>query len=197
MNKNKSCSITIISVILLLTCLFISIISSSNAWFVISDPNRIQMDVLIEDVKFTVYQNSVSEANKINPLNKESYVTIDGIVEPDIEKELTLILKNEDQSGGSRYVRFKFEVMVSGTTTALSGVSITGYDETTIETNKFTKIGDYYYYCGTGNYMIPMEQDDQATMLTGFTVPYSAMKDLTHSESLKIVLTIETSDEGF
>ena len=196
MIRKKSCSITVISVMLLLTCLFISIISSSGAWFVISDPNRIQIEVLIEDLKLTVYQNSVSESNKINPLNKNSYITLNGVIRPDEEKGLTLILKNDDQSGGYRYVRFKLDVVVSGTTTPLSGVTLGGYDEIAIDSNKFSKNEGYYYYCGTGGFMVPMQQNDQATMLTGFTIPYSAMRNLTHSESLKIVLTIETSEDG-
>lgn len=181
---------------LLLACLFCSIIGASNAWFVVSDPNRIEINVLIEDLKLSLYQNSVASANKIDTLDKSSYVTLAGPIEPDVKENLTLILKNEDASGGSRYVRFKFDVMVSGTTTALSGVTISGFDETSNDANKFSKVDDYYYYTGTGSTPTAMVKNAQATMLTGFTIPYSSMKDLKHSESLKIVLTIETSANG-
>ena len=178
---------------IILTCLFLSAIGSANSWFVLSNPNRIQMEILIEDLRLSVYQNSVAASNKIDPLNKNSFISLSGPIDPDKTEELTMIIKNEDVSGGSRFVRFKFEVMVSGTTTPLSGVTISGFDETSNDSNKFSEINGYYYYTGTGNIPIAMVQNAQATMFTGFKIPYSSMKDLKHSESLKIVLTIETS----
>ncbi len=191
--KEKTRSITIISVMMLLTCLFFSVIGASKAWFVVSDPNRIEINVLIEDLQLSLYQNSIAPANKIDTLSKNSYITLSGPIESDVSESLTLILKNEDASGGSRYVRFKFEVMVSGTDTALSGVTISGSDETKNDANIFSYINNYYYYTGTDSIPTSMDSNDQATMLTGFTIPYSSMKNLKHSESLKIVLTIETS----
>jgi len=184
--KGKTWSITIVSVMIILTCLFLSAIGSANSWFVVSNPNRIQMEIMIEDLRLSVYQNSVAQSNKIDPLNKNSFISLSGPIEPDKTEELTIIIKNEDVSGGSRYVRFKFEVMVSGTTTPLSGVTISGE-------NGFSSINEYYYYTGSDSIPQEMQQNNQATMLTGFKIPYSSMKDLKHSESLKIVLTIETS----
>ena len=184
--KTSSISINVLSAFVILLCLLLGVVNPVNAWFTDSHKNGVKIVVDIGDLKLKVYQNSKATANEIftnedNVANETNqYVTLSGEIKPDTAVGLTLILSNEDQGSASMYVRYKFELYRrTQTTDVLLTTNLAGFtaQSTTQKGFKLNTTDGYYYYKDTTGANALFEKNATATMMTSFTVPYSAFVD--------------------
>ena len=199
--KTNSISTFVVSAITLLICLFCTIVGSTNSWFMMSSYSPgIQVQIDIRQLQLKVYQGSVSSENEITVLSEaDDNIVLSGKIVPGVAKNLTLILKNEDTSSNSLYVRFKFELFAisvdenGDATTTIVPCTLSGFTAPAGANNGFVLSGGYYYYQNSSGNNVKFTSNSQATMLTSFTVPVSsfASSGLNGNETLKIVLTVE------
>ena len=187
MNKKaSSISINIVSAFVILLCLLLGVVNPVNAWFTDAHKNGVKIVVDIGDLKLKLYQNSKSTANEIftnedNLANSTTqYVTLSGEIKPDTNVGLTLILSNEDQGSASMFVRYKFELYRrTQTTDVLLTTNLSGFTAQSGSQKgfKLNTTDGYYYYKNTTGENALFEKNATATIMTGFTVPYSAFVD--------------------
>ena len=119
---------------------------------------------------------------------------------------LTLILSNEDQGSASMYVRYKFELYKrTQTTDVLLTTTLAGYTAQSSSQKgfKLNTTDGYYYYKDTAGANTLFEKNATATMMTSFTVPYSAFVDqngtmlISDCDTVYIKLIIDASVANF
>ena len=212
--KVNSISINIVSVLIILVCLLLSIVTPTNAWFSASTNDGVIVSVDIGDLKLKVYQNSVIDANEIysDEINTKfmsdnidstqpKYLVLSGEIIPDEPVDLVLFLANKDLGSTSMYVRFKFEIYVRGVLgdTKLNNVTLINYDVPNGTSCGFVKDGDYYYYKNISNENALLAKGQSVKMMEKFNVPLSCfMNDdgtmvYTNSESIYVKLAVEAS----
>lgn len=199
--KKSTLPINLLSAFVILLCVFMSIISPSNAWFKDSQDKGIQITVKVGDLKLSLYHTSVTSSNllytdKVNNENETdndnttttSYIPLSGKIEADKPVALKLILSNEASDSIPMFVRFKFELYSRGIDedtlieTELTGM---GNPEDLIasdnpELSSDTLVLDnsaagqgFYYLQNSSNKEVVLGKNKKLTLFTHFTIPKS------------------------
>lgn len=183
--KATKFSINILSILIILTCVLLPVFGETNAWFTSEQRNGIQISASINNLNLKVYQDSVADANRISDTR---VIALSGVVKPDTDIGLTLLLDNADV-GGDMFVRFSFVVKAKKSDDS----------EVVVPTSlslgsKFVQsVGYYYYQSSSGRVAFPAKTTE--TMMTSFRYSMSDFKskNLSGSETLRIYLTVEAS----
>lgn len=186
LKKEKISSILVVSILIVLMCLFMFITSFSYAWFSVRETNGIQINVNIEgQLAWNVYQVENSTNRK---LSDTSYIKVyENNTEvhellPDTTYTANIIIKEEENLNLSAYLKYKIEFMTQ------SGVNINanigGMD------SNFAKIGSYYLYRNSGIDAV-LPNNASLVLMNNFSIPHDEFIKLQDSESIKIVLTID------
>ena len=206
--RTKSISINILSVFIILICVFMGVVGKTNSWFTAKHQDGVQIEVVIGNLLLKIYQITGTNGENSREIYSDQknaelktdtqYVELSGEIKPDTDITLNLKLANEDQGATSMYVKFKFEVFKRGTLSDENlYATIKGFDAPTQNTKGFVKNGDYYYYQNTsGN--VQMEKNETAIMMQSFSIPYSSFLDdngdiANGSDTIYIKLTVDTS----
>ena len=180
--KTTSISINVLSVLTILMCLLLCVITPTNSWFMDSHNDGVQILVDVGTLKLKVYQNSVPTESELatNPTKNEifsnvtnsnyetdknedqtentktnpQYISLGGEIKPDTAVPLTLILANKDEGSASMYVRFKLEVYSRGITadTLLEGVTLSGYNAPLSEGTELESAEGFVFNSADGYY---------------------------------------------
>lgn len=206
LKKTKGISINIVSVFVILTCLLLSCVGVTNAWFTSEHQNGVEIVVNIGDLKLSLYQkigdNYVQVFN--NTENKTSanpnYIVLDNKIVPDEDVNLNLKINNEDPGSTSMYLRFKFELFIRGVEEdTLLPCNIDGFDEPTETSYGFTYNNGYYYYTNVNGENVQFAKSSSAILMESFNVDYSNFIEsdgdfaLVDSDVIYIKLTIDAS----
>lgn len=225
LKQSKSISINIVSVLIILTCLLLGLVSPTNAWFTDQHKDGILIGVTVgnlnlklyqittnassQDVETEIYTNLKNETNETDDDSSTTtqFIMLDGKISPDEAVTLRLKLKNLDKGQSSMYIKFKFELYIRGVTAdSLITTSIAGFTAPTSITKGFVKgQDDYYYYKATSaanaeNAMIA--KSEEVMLMTSFTVPYSSFMDsngnmlIKNSDIVYIKLDVEASENA-
>lgn len=185
-NKTRGFSILIYSVFIALACLFVSIISSTNAWFSTDLRKGMFFELNVGSLDVNLYQDEVGPLNLLKPtsmqLSKGEYDLTNS-------PELKLILCNTVSGSQDMYARFSFQVY------ALQwGKEI--LLDVTVKGSEFEKNDDDGKFYSSDK--ILTSEEEGYVLLTGFTINGVAEGSATirGGESLKVVLTIEGSLES-
>ena len=202
MKKTKSrIELLFITAIALLVALLCSI-NITGAWFSSGDGLKVECTVTIGKFNLQLWQNEVNTGTRVysSTENATSYLDLSNagankIILPDTSYGLTLKLYNADKGTSSFKLRYKINFIVCGKTsdTTLNNVTITGVD------SSFTKSGDWYYYGSSSTSLNEFKYQTSATLITGFSIPYSEFyaKGL-NGENLKVELIVDcTSNSTF
>ena len=215
--RTKSISINIISVLIILVCLSLGVLGSTNAWFTDTFKQGVQIEIVVANLNLRVYQkegttereiNTIAENTKVETDNDNStnpqYVSVSGEFEPDVPVGLQLILKNEDIGSASMYVRFKLQMFKRGVSSDVEvPIEVGGNGILEGYTKGFMKVaGDssgYYYYQDSTKTNVTFDTGETAIMMQNFTVPYTSFIDsagnmlITGSDTVYLKLTVEAS----
>ena len=196
--EKQSVLIKVLSVIAVLICLLLLVVRPTNAWFYHKTSSPVvQFSVHVKNFELSLYQDSISNETKLTPATEDDdNIRLSGALPFDQDIPLSLLIRNEDSGSSSVYVRFKFEVYalkadenVALTTSVTSG-------------STFSKVGDYYYFQnGSGANQIFTQPADNLgcqQLMSAFQISSSNLgSNVTGSETIRIVLTIESSGSDF
>lgn len=188
--KTNSISINVLSVLVILVCLLLTIVTPVNSWFGDYSNNGVIVSVDIGDLKLKLYQNSVADANEVysNNVNNDyisdnsnqtqpKYLVLNGEIVAGEPVDLMLILANRDLGSASMYVRFKFEIYVRGASgdTKINGVTLIGYDVPNATVNGFVEdiSTGYYYYKNSSGENALLGKGQSTTLMKKFQIPLS------------------------
>ena len=211
--QTTSISINILSVLVILMCVLLASLGTTNAWFTYERKEGVLVEIQVGALKLNVYQNLKGVETKLltttdneNPnTEKKQYVELEKTIEPDIPVDLVLTIKNEDPGSASMYVRFKFELYARGVSSDKQiDVEINDFTSPSTEENNVhdgfvLNEGYYYYKDSTGAVNAPFKRGATATLMQSFTVPYSSFMDsignmlLSNSDTLYIKLIVDAS----
>lgn len=208
LKKEKSLSINILSVLLILISLFACYFYGVNAWFSQTHNNGVEIYIDFADLMINVYQKENGNNRLITPISETdspSFINLSGGIVPDEEKSLELILGNDNAGSSPVFVRFKFELYVRGVEQDKCIASeIYGVDAQTATSEgfKFDEETGYYYYSDKAGNPTKVASGAIVTMMTGFIVDYEnllASGDLFNlsSESMYVVFTIDANLSGW
>ena len=216
MNKpTKSISINILSVFIILMCVLMGVVGTTNSWFTTEHKNGVQIKVDIGSLLLKVYQldeqdneTEIFSDETNSGLAQESkptqYVSLSGVISPNEDVSLKLKLSNDDKGAASMYVRFQFQIFRRGVDadSEILDVTIKGYDTPNASGNKFAKVNNYYYYQNSQGQNVKLEKQTSATMMTSFQIGFSGFVDeqgnlLSRSDSIYIKLTVDASASGW
>lgn len=192
-SKRQGSLINILSLALVLVCLFMPIIGSADSWFTYSGSNVVQITASMSGIDIALYHTSVASGNviKTNTENSDAgtanYIPLNGAIHPDTVKPLTLIVENTKET--SVYVKFKFEVYADG----LEGDTLI---PCSITNSGFTQSGDYFVYGNTAA-GTSIAQNGTATLMTGFTIAYEDFETIGNSETIKLKVEVIASSVAF
>ena len=213
----KQISINILSTLLMLMSVFILMISPSNSWFTDERHMGIVFDIKLKNMELRLYQIIGSTRTNIltNEQNEEfaadenvttnpQYLILDGEIVPDVENNLHLVLKNEDDESEALGFKFKFQLFSVGVTSDKEiACEIKGFDVPGNSSSGygFAKIsGDasgFYYYQDSNKNNVALPKNSEAMLMQKFVVPYSEFIDangnilIANSETVYVKLTIE------
>ena len=204
--KRKSISITIISALLLLTCLFAYLILPTNSWFSTSHSEGIKVTVKVAALNLNVYQDSVTSSNLLTTLDDAEaetprYINLpNGKVLPDTAMDLKLIASNTSAGAVAMYIRFKVQLYAltySGNTLIPCEVSRTTETENA-SSGTFELENDGYYYFRNNGENVKLAINASETLMEKIVIPQSSFNNngnmlIDGGETLKIVVTIEGS----
>ena len=192
--KQRSSPIIILSVAIVLMSLFLSVVGFSNSWFAVSmdstDTSGIRVELNISSqLAWNVYQRTDSTDRK---LGEDSYIELSGEIVPDTEYPVTLVLKEEDLSNNTAYLRYKIDFVThNGTTISPVTINLQENEENLVKDDD----GYYYYRSNSANAELP--KGAELILMESFSIPLETFDSLQNSESIKIVLTVEASDTAF
>lgn len=188
--KRQQNLINILSLVLVLVCLFMPIIGVTDSWFTYQGANLVEIEANMTGVEIKLYHTSVSDSNPNNeilPANSAtSYIPLSGEITPDTAIPLTLIVKNIQAA--SIYVKFKFEVYADGATDTLIPCSLTN--------SNYTASGSYWVY-GDTTAGDAVSQNGTITLMTAFTIDYDDFETIGDSETIKLKLEVVASSVAF
>ena len=209
MIKNKKAiSFNIVSIFIILICLFVGIIGQTNAWFK-SEQNNIEITVVVGSLNFKLYHDSITEENEIytnnvnNVETEPSYIPLSGEIVPDKPVDLNLILANEeDSSSPDMYIKFNFKLYAQGLSQDTEiATTLLGFANPTTDTAGFVKDAEgYYHYAkqnGVSYTSVAFKGGTNTTLMTKFKVSLEEFLKLKGSETVKIDLVIETSTTAY
>lgn len=203
--KIKSNSIILLSIMILLICLFMPLINNSNSWFTQKNTSTLQFDVVVSDLNASIEQ--VVDAETIT-LSNENYINFSGKIYPDVQNSLSVQVRNKDAGTAILYFRYKLELYaVSGNGDKKIPINVANIAPTGSK-NGFNGVNvdgqEYFVYQNSSGTNVKLDSavDEAgfvAQMFEGFTIPMSSFLDLALSggETLKLVLTVESSLEDF
>lgn len=221
--KTKPISINILSVFIILTCLLLSVVGTTNAWFTDKHHDGILINISVGNLNLKLFQITKDSQdqeieteiltnlkNEQNATDKDDntvtqYIVLDGKIIPDEWVGLKLKLKNSDKGKSSMYVKFKFELYLRGVSSdTLVETEIKGYQSPDENTKGFVEGEEGFYYYkesslqDANNSLI--EQEEDPLIMTHFKVPYSSFVDangnmlIKNSETIYIKIIVEASD---
>ncbi len=209
MIKNKKAiSFNIVSIFIVLICLFVGIIGQTNAWFK-TEQNNIEMTVIVGGLNFKLYHDSITEENEIytNYANSveavPSYIPLSGEIVPDKPVDLNLILANEeDVSSPDMYIKFSFKLCARGLSKDTEiATTLLGFENPTTDIAGFVKDTEGYYHYAKqngGSYTsVAFKGGTNATLMTQFKVSLEEFLKLKGSETVKIDLIVEASTTAY
>ncbi len=197
-------------------------VGKTNSWFSYSNFKGVEIVAQIGILDLKLYQQIGGNTNEIltNEVNseesKKQFVQISGVINPDEEKDLILILKNQDPGSTSMYVKFKFEIYARGVTQdTLIPTEISGFAKPSDSANGFVldeESGFYYLKNNSGDNVV-LRSAKELTKETGtavavgeeiklmekFKIPFSSYVAAngnfkhTNSETIYIKLTVIAS----
>lgn len=204
--KTGSISISVMAVLIALTCLLLSLVVGTNSWFTSELNQVLYFDVKISSLSINVYKDSVATGNEVYTYSDnqssgtDKYISLSKEILPDETNSLTLLMTNEDVGTELSYLRFKLELIESSTEEVIP-IEISGYTASSASANGFAKNDGWFYYQKNGANVV-FEKNASVTLLTSFVVPYSSFMGadgtikLDGSETVKLVLTVQNSIDG-
>lgn len=217
--KTKSISINIVSVLIILTCLFIGVVGNTNSWFTAEHKNGVQIIVDIGNLKLKLYKDSIDEngENLIHSYEDEEtqnkqYIDLQAVITPNDPIDLVLILSNEDKGSASMFLKYKFEMFYRTIDGTDGKINLTLHDYKQVEeaSNGFkynSGDGFYYYQSSLGatsqefnnEHNTRFAKNSNVCLMQSFSVDYSEFIDennesiLNGSETVYLKLTVEAS----
>lgn len=203
--KIKSNLIILLSIMILLICLFMSLINNSNSWFTQKNTSKLKFDIVVSDLNASIEQ--VVGAETIT-LSAENYINFSGKIYPDVQNSLNVQIRNKDAGTPILYLRYKLELYaVSGNGDKKIPINVAKTAPTSSK-NGFNSVNvggqEYFVYQNVSGTNVKLDSavDESgfvAQMFEGFTIPMASFLEsaLLGGETLKLVLTIETSLEDF
>lgn len=207
MKKSQWSSINILSVLLILVSVFACSFYGVNSWFTQTHNNGVEIYIELSDVRLSLYQVVGQNVNLLTPLGDDgaSYVSLSGAVIPDQNKELKLVVGNDQPGSSPVYVKFKFALYARGVDEdVLISTTINGFSAQTATSAgfKYNEQDEFYYYCDNSGEPMKLDVNNSADLMTSFVIDYQGLYNdgelLNYSsESIYIVLTVEANLGGW
>ena len=197
MFNKKSHNLTgVLTVFVILLCVFLSSIGVANAWFTELNKKGVYVVFNVSQLNLKLYQITKDEDlndeyievytnTKNTTESTDKYLQLKKEIVPDEFNELRIAVSNED-AGGALNIRYKLEVYACGAITDKLLISTLEVCE-----NNVTKNDGYTYYEDDGNAIDIPNDGSKINLFTGFTIPYASYATLYGGETIKLVLTVE------